>query len=120
MDKTDLEDLQHAVVQSWNTARAVEGPISEDAILKALATRVAFLIRHDIDRLFAALYLIDVSEERFEKAKILSTGMEGARALARAILDREIEKMESRKRYRREGSVDAPFRVEPNANSGDE
>lgn len=115
MDKTDLEDLQHEVVQTWNTTVVQAGELSEDAILETLAKRVAFLIRHDIDRLFAALYLIDVGEERFERANILSKGEEGARTLARAILDREIEKMKSRKQYRRERSVDAPFRVKPNA-----
>ena len=120
MNRTDLEDLHHAVVQAWNTAWVQAGALSEEAILEALARRVAFLIRHDIDRLFAALYLIDVSEERFDRANIISTGMEGAQALARTIFDREIEKMESRKKYRRERSVDAPFRVEPNANSVDE
>jgi len=122
MDKTDLEDLRHAVVQAWNTADVAEDALSADAILEALTKRVASLIRHDIDRLFAALYLIDVSEDRFDKANILSTGEAGAGALARAILDREIEKMESRKKYRREQSVDAPFRVEPdtdNAEDGD-
>jgi len=115
MDKTDLEDLRHSVVQAWNTAGVAEDALSEDAILEALTKRVASLIRYDIDRLFTALYLIDVSEERFDKASILSKGEASACELARAILDREIEKMESRKKYRREQSVDAPFRGEPDA-----
>ena len=120
MDKTDLEDLRHSVVQAWNTAGVAEDALSEDAILEALTKRVASLIRYDIDRLFTALYLIDVSEERFDKASILSKGEASACELARAILDREIEKMESRKKYRREQSVDAPFRVEPDAGDAED
>ncbi len=106
MDKQNLDDLRHALVQSWNVQLGHEP--DGDALLDSLTHRVAFLMKHDYEGLLNGLYLLDISEQKFSYAVEMSNNADKARALAELILDREIEKMESRRHYKRQGSVDVP------------
>ena len=73
--------------------------IDWEALVDALSRRVDHLMRHDFEGLMTAMYQIDVSEQRFTEAVERPPGEQPARAVAELILERELEKMESRKRY---------------------
>lgn len=99
MDEADTDDLRTALVQGWNVTEA-------DDIVESLRRRVAFLLKHDRPRLISSLYLLDVSESKAQEALACVLPDESAAKLADCILEREIQKVETRKKYRRERSED--------------
>ena len=115
MEPTDLQDLHRALVQQWGVWPLGEKRIAWDAILDELGRRVDFLLKHDFERLMSCMYMIDISEQRFSKVLKQSEKDRPARAIAQLILEREVEKMESRRRYTRTEytRVDARIEGEP-------
>lgn len=105
-DAKDLADLQHALVQGWNAKPTLGGDPTWDDLVDILARNVAFLIRHDMQRLLTACYLVDLSEKAVAEAMRGNDTEQSARAVAQLILERELEKLESRKRFAREDAVD--------------
>ncbi len=114
MERDDLTRLRHALTQTWNFAPAPSQSLTEAEIVDLLQRKVEFLLKHDYQRLLSSLYILDIAETKLAEANARKSTGETARRLAEAILEREIEKMESRKRYRREGSLDVPFEVNTN------
>lgn len=100
MGSNDLESVQHALVQAWNL-RPAEGPDGEQALFEALARRIEFLLRHDLDRLMTGLYVLDIPEAEFRACLAQPYTAAAARSLAQAIIAREREKAAARERFRR-------------------
>lgn len=75
----------------------------EAFVRRALAERVLHMMLHQPDRLMAALYVLDIPETAFRDAMHQgATPAEQADRLAGIILEREIRRMQTRLRYRRE------------------
>lgn len=73
---------------------------SEEALLNLLSSYVQELINKDFDHLLYLLYKIDVGEKKV-KAAILKTDPENANiVIAKMILEREKQKIKSRKKYK--------------------
>lgn len=104
MHSADSDNLHKALVQGWNVA---EG----DDIVASLKRRVAFMLKHDRHRLISSLYLLDVPESKVQEALDCVSSDESAAKLADYILEREIQKLEMRKKYRREHSDDTNYSV---------
>ena len=95
----DTVELGKAIAQGWNIARVEGDPDSREALIEALTRRVAHMLRYDMDRLLGALYLLDISEGVYGKAMTDADSNRAGRMLAIAIVEREQEKLESRRRY---------------------
>jgi D-alanyl-D-alanine carboxypeptidase len=91
------ENLQKAIIQQWNIPDST-GALPHQ-LLEALAKRVSGLIDTDINRLMTAMYTLDIDETRFAEAMGLPDKDMAARAVAELILEREIQKMETRRQY---------------------
>ena len=120
MEPTDLQDLHRALVQQWGVWPLGEKRIAWDAILDELGRRVDFLLKHDFERLMSCMYMIDVSEQRFSEAVKSPEGDRPARAIAELILEREVEKMESRRRYTRTEYTRVTVRIEGRPRTAEE
>ena len=118
MEHDDLTRLRHALTQTWNFAPVPSQDLTEAELTDLLQRKVEFLLKHDYQRLLSGLYILDITETKLTEANARKSTGETARLLAEAILEREIEKMESRKKYRREGSLDVPFEVNTNDLAG--
>ncbi len=92
------EDLQAALVSNWSVP--AETVATHDALLAALTARVQDLIEHRPHKLTTAMYTLDVSEEKFTAAIALPDLEDQAEAVARLILEREAQKVESWRQYR--------------------
>ena len=92
-----LADTRDALVESWNVRPDAES--DWDVLLAALAERILGLLRDNPDKLFSALYILDISECVSREAMTAPTIQDKAAALAKAILDRETEKIATRRRY---------------------
>ena len=89
--------LQKAIVQQWNVPS--DTGLMHHELLDALTLQVSRLIDTDINRLMTAMYTLDINESRFADAMGLPDKDMAARAVAELILEREIQKMETRQQY---------------------
>lgn len=99
MEKHDLLDVHQALVQQWGISPLGEERIAWEALMKELSRRIGFLLKHDFERLMSCMYMIDVPEQSFSEAVNLPEKDGPARAIAELIIEREVQKMESRKRH---------------------
>ncbi len=92
-----LADTRKVLLECWQVRANAER--DWDILLEALAERILGLLRDNPDRLFSALYVLDISERVCREAMTAPTISDKAAALAKAILDRETEKIATRRRY---------------------
>lgn len=92
-----LADTRDALVERWHVRPDAES--NWDILLEALAERILGLLRDNPDRLFSALYVLDISERVSREAMTAPTIQDKAKALAKAILDRETQKIATRRKY---------------------
>lgn len=96
MDTAELiADLNR--VYGWDLAAAAP----EGALEDVLAEKVNVMIQRDFGALVQLLYRIDVSEDRLRRILGADTGEDAGRIIARLIMERQWQKIESRRRYRR-------------------
>lgn len=70
----------------------------EEALTEILAERIAEMLDNEADLLFSTLYRLDVSEQKI--TGVLRSRMEEpARGLARLVLERQKEKLKTRRKY---------------------
>lgn len=94
----DLVEIRQALVAQWGIV-AASGPDDWEVLLEALTQRVGHLLLHNPNKLLTALYILDISEKRYLQALDQPTHLDRAHDLARAILERETEKIRTRQRY---------------------
>ena len=82
---------------------------AEDAYMQMrdfIAQKVAHWMQNAPEHLFNVLYRLDVSENKAKAAFTNQTEEEPAIALANLIMEREIEKVHSRRKYRNQNQPD--------------
>jgi hypothetical protein len=77
-----------------------EGEIEFDRLEDFLTQQVNYLLDHDLNRLLNALYRIDIPENKVKR--LLNHSQQGliARDMAKAIIEREKQKVVTRQQYR--------------------
>jgi hypothetical protein len=92
-----LADTRDVLVERWH----VKSDAGSDwnILLEALAERILGLLRDNPDRLYSALYVLDISEKVTREAMNAPSMQDKACALAKAILDRETQKIATRRKY---------------------
>src|SRR5688572_24915275 len=75
-----------------------ESILDEEALLTLFTTRVEEMMRDDLDLLLSSLYRLDVEEYKIQDA-LRSSDMPPARGIAKLIIDRQKEKIRTRKEY---------------------
>lgn len=82
-----------------------ESILDEPALLDLFTTRVEELLKGDIDILLSSLYRLDVEEHKIQRA-LRSPDVPAARGIAQLIIDRQKEKIITRKKYATEKKKD--------------
>jgi hypothetical protein len=72
--------------------------LDEAALLDLFTARVEELMRDNLDLLLSSLYRLDIYEEKIEKA-LHSPDVPAARGIAALIIERQKEKISTRKKY---------------------
>jgi hypothetical protein len=75
-----------------------EAILDEPALLDIFTNRVEELMRDDLDLLLSSLYRLDVEEYKIQRA-LRSPDVPPARGIAKLIIDRQKEKITTRKAY---------------------
>lgn len=70
-----------------------------DQLETLLAAKINTLINEDFSRLIQLLYRIDVSETKLKKLLRENNGSDADRLIARLILERQWQKIETRRKY---------------------
>jgi hypothetical protein len=73
--------------------------ISRHELLQKLTVFINDLILNDFQRLVAILYKVDVSENKLKRILKEDAGKDAADIIARLIIEREIQKIETRKQF---------------------
>lgn len=85
--------------------------VSFEQMRQLLIERVDELFRYDFEKLKWILYRIDVNEHKLSFILKQNTDKEVAEIIADAIIQRQIEKINTRKQYSGEGGGDWDFEV---------
>ena len=97
-----MSDLLPEVLNLTNKDFNLEIPEAEvgtkDEFLDLLTKVVQHLLDSDFERLMNGLYRIDVDENRVKEAMAHNTNV--SREIALLIIERELQKVETRKKYR--------------------
>jgi hypothetical protein len=94
------DDEAGEIAEKWGLLpMGSTAPYPADELLEELARRVAVLLDRNRAAFLQSLYRLDVSEEKSRRVFAAVPPGEQPRALARLILQREIEKARTRKAY---------------------
>lgn len=73
-------------------------PLDREQLLQALTERIAYMLDHDFELLMHIFYRLDLNEQKVSEA--LTGGSDApAFQLASLVIERELQKIETRKRY---------------------
>lgn len=75
------------------------GHLDEETMLQALAAKIAEMLDHEPELLFSTLYRLDVLEHKIRKV-LDDPATPNDTGLAQLVIDRQKEKIETRKKYR--------------------
>lgn len=73
--------------------------LDRNALRDKLQLFIGDLLQHDFERLNALMYRHDVNEKAFNEALGLPTDRERSFAIAELVIERELQKMETRAAY---------------------
>ncbi|MBP8238385.1 MAG: hypothetical protein KAX50_00315 [Saprospiraceae bacterium] len=100
-ESSDLQQLTALVAQDFDPV-LLEEAVSEERLLELLSDQVAWLIEHRLEYLMSLMYRLDVDELKVDRA-LSPAGEEPAHiALARLILDRQRQRVFTKKHYRQQ------------------
>ena len=77
------------------------GNIDTDELHAALRGVINDLIQHDFQRLVSILYRVDVEENKLKKILKEQQGTDAAEIITSLIIERERQKIETRKKFRK-------------------
>lgn len=80
--------------------------LSYDELHKKLSAEITHLINNDFEKLVYYLYRIDVNENRMRTLLEQRDGENAAELIADLIIERQLQKIESRKKFRNEENID--------------
>lgn len=98
--KSDSELITNLIIKDFNLNEA-ELPQAQnnEEIHQALKRVINHLLDKDLERLLTALYRIDVEEQKFKQILSDSKPDSIASELANLIIERQIKKIETRRKY---------------------
>lgn len=99
-----IESLQKSLQLQLSPACNLE------ELKKIIAERVEYLTNNDFSKLINLLYCIDINETRLKKLLTEAGGKDTAEIIAALIIERQIQKLESRKLFTQDSDMSADER----------
>jgi hypothetical protein len=75
---------------------------SKEVLLSKLTSHINHLINTDFEKLVYYLYRIDVDEQKIKQLMQQQGGENAAEIIAKLIIDRQLEKIESRRKFKQQ------------------
>jgi hypothetical protein len=104
--------MNTSLVTDINQSLEIELPlsVSKEELREQLAAHINYLINQDFEKLVFYLYRIDVDETKMRRLLEQREGKNAAGLIADLIIERQLQKMESRKKFRSGGDVEGEGR----------
>jgi hypothetical protein len=83
-----------------------EESLKEKLLSEQLILQVNDLILHDFEKLISLLYRIDISEQKLKALLQNNKGTDAARIISTLIIERQLQKIRSRRETRRDNNFD--------------
>ena len=99
--------VQNELIHILNTELDTELPqiISEENLLQRLSEFVKHLIQINFQKLVLILYRVDVSEKKLKQLLASESGEDAATIIASLIIEREIQKINSRNLFSHKNDI---------------
>ena len=89
--------MSQIIINNFQLENEPEEQLDELTLHQALTDRIAQMLDHEMDLLFSTLYRLDVLEYKIKAVLSGSTGENIPSGLARLVIERQKEKMKTRK-----------------------
>lgn len=93
---------ENSIIPSGEPLPGEYETLSREELHRRLKTYIAGMLEHNFEKLCNMMYRHDVSEHKFNKALDARDPEAQADLLADLVIERELQKMETRKAYRRD------------------
>lgn len=97
METEDINKTAELLLKNWGLTPPNE--LDWESLKQALTMQLDYLLRQDFERLVQSMYRLDVSEPKFQRALLLPTVEERASALATIVLERELQRLATWRKY---------------------
>jgi hypothetical protein len=99
--------MDQAIIEQINQSLELSLPekISAEELHQRLTGHINHLINHDFEKLVFYLYRIDVNESKMKKLLDQREGENAAGLIADLIIERQLEKIKSRKESKQKGDI---------------
>ena len=90
--------------------QALQSPLTaadKDRLTAQVESYIRFLLDHDFERLVQLLYTIDIDEQKLKKLLQQQPGQDGAAIICMMIVERQLQKQETRRQFRSDVAEDA-------------
>jgi len=94
-------------IQSAANELGIVLPEKDHSLWRAvLIERINHLLQHDFEKLVGILYRIDVSEKKLQQFLQQNTAHDTAPVIADLVIERQLQKIATRKRFHRDDPID--------------
>jgi len=97
----DEQQLQQGIIQ--HTGLSLVPGLNPDLFRQKLADHINQLINNDFNKLILILYRLDISEKKLKQLLAESTGANAGNLIAALIIERQLEKLQSRRQFKQPG-----------------
>ena len=100
-NKLEIKDKE-LIISSFEI-EGTDSNISEDELLNILTSQIEYLMDRRLDYLLSLLYRLDILEPKIKAVLYNQEIIAPARGLAQLIIDRQIERVATRAKYKNSG-----------------
>jgi hypothetical protein len=99
--------MDQAIIEQINQSLELSLPdrLSAEELHQRLTVHINHLINHDFEKLVFYLYRIDVNESKMKQLLDQREGENAAGLIADLIIERQLEKIKSRKESKQQGDI---------------
>ena len=96
------------LIPEINTSMGIQlaETLTYEELHSKLSEEINHLINHDFEKLVFYLYRIDVNENKMRNVLEQREGENAAGLIADLIIERQLQKIESRKKFKTDGAID--------------
>ncbi len=103
LTQSDVKDLVFLIDKDFGLERKQEeDAFNYQAVINWLQREIQILLNKDLQKLLNILYRIDISEDKTKEVLAMSNHDQMAEMFTKLIVQRELQKVETRKKYRSE------------------
>lgn len=102
MDEKDLAVTTEMVIRDFEIERKEANSMSEQELFDMLADHIAYLIEYRLEFLLSLMYRLDIDEAKVNEALSPANEVPANLALARIVLDRQKQRVFTKKFYKQE------------------